>query len=894
MPCSAFNKLLEKPHRRRLRNLLIGLAALATASWLYWQHLQASHENLLAQTTEQTERRAAQAAHGLALQATTHLRKIDAHLHLLVDLWNTGSTESVDPVAASLLHSSPEHAPVLIRMVDDTGGVRYERRAALAASTLQPDPSDPDRPTLHEDSFEALGFVETETGLLISRPTLDPVTGQWVVQFVRRLNPERIREGHVALWVATTHLAEAMRDVFPARADIAALIRHDGACLARTRQQDEVMGLTLPPTQPCIVNPEQEHGNYEATAGVDGVERFYGWHRTHDYPLLVLVGLDRQGALAITKEAIANSTRQNLTGMVLLWLTVLVVAALWWQRANRVRAMRDLAEQLTLAIEGSSVGIWDYDLNRRQLRVSDRWQWIYGLPVADGRCPANARLQRVHPDDVPVVQKAWDAHMRGDTPQYAAEFWLLHPDGTQRYVGERGRIIEYDKHQHPSRLAGTTVDITDSKHSELAREFAQALLQNLVTQIPGAVFQFQIDPDGTSRFPYASAGIRDVYGVSAEQLMHSADAAYASIEPADLPRVQQTIQESQEQLTPWRCEYRVQLPSGETRWLSGAANPERLDTGATLWHGYIHDITLHRQATEALRLERFRLRALLEQFPEGILMADDECRVVLVNSLFSKRLDLRWPTEQLDQLKGQKVLELPGAKPWRGLLEAGVASPAGSPASTTTMAHGNQFLEITATTIYQDQRPMGTVWLVRDVTDQKRHEQSLHSLANTDNLTRLPNRRAFLHHLQKSLSMAESASNDVLIMLDIDHFKRVNDTWGHNAGDLVLQQLAGVMESALRDGDVAGRLGGEEFGILLHQIDMESARAVAERLRVAVEQTAMPVGNEVLHITISLGLTAVTPDEPSDILSRADEALYRAKNAGRNQVHCWQGVGASA
>ncbi len=893
MPQLSPSKRLEKLDRQRLRNLSIGLAALGAATWLYWQHLQASHEDLLAQTTEQTEQLAVQAAHGLALQVTTHLRKIDAHLHLLADLRNSGSVESFEAVAASLLRSIPEHAPVLIQLVDD-GEARFERRAALAEPTPQPGRFNLNRPTTHEDSFEALGFVETETGLLISRPTLDPVTGQWVVQFIRRLNPESTQDGYVALWIAASHLADAMRDVFPGMSDVAALVRNDGVYLARSGHQEDVMGFSVPATRPYVVHLDQEHGNYEARAEVDDTERFYGWHRTHYYPLAVLVGMDRERALAITREAIKESRRQNLAGIGLLWLTALIVAALWWQRAGRVRAMHDITEQLTLAIDGGSVAIWDFDLIDQRLKVSDRWQRLYDLAEADGLCSANTRLQRIHPDDLPIVKKAWDAHLRGAASQYHAEFRLVLPDGTTRYVAERGRVIEHDKHRHPSHLAGTSVDITHRKQTDLARQAAQALLQNLVAQIPGAVYQFQTNPDGTSSFPYASPGIKEIYGVCAERLMHSADAAFAAIEPADLPRVQQTIQESQEQLTPWRCEYRVQLPSGETRWLSGASNPERLDTGATLWHGYIHDITLHRQATEALRLERFRLRALLEQFPEGILMADEERRVVLVNSLFSERLGLRWPTDQLEQLEGQNVLELPDVKPWSDLLEAGGAPPSGSPISTTTLAHGNQFLEITATTIYQEQRPMGTVWLVRDVTDQKRHEQSLHSLANTDNLTRLPNRRAFLHHLQKSRSLAENASNDVLIMLDIDHFKRVNDTWGHNAGDLVLQQLAGVMESALRDGDVAGRLGGEEFGILLHQIDMESARAVAERLRVAVEQTAMPVGNEVLHITISLGLTAVTPDEPSDILSRADEALYRAKNAGRNQVHCWQGVGASA
>jgi diguanylate cyclase (GGDEF)-like protein len=151
--------------------------------------------------------------------------------------------------------------------------------------------------------------------------------------------------------------------------------------------------------------------------------------------------------------------------------------------------------------------------------------------------------------------------------------------------------------------------------------------------------------------------------------------------------------------------------------------------------------------------------------------------------------------------------------------------------------------------------------------------------AQTDPLTGLHNRRGLTFALEM---LGSDGRSFAVIALDIDHFKRINDTHGHDVGDTVIQQMAGLMKTCSRDADILCRSGGEEFLMLLPNTTLDSALLVAERLRTCVELEQIPV---VGHITVSLGI-AVWPMHASDIervLKLADAALYRAKQHGRNR-----------
>jgi diguanylate cyclase (GGDEF)-like protein len=176
---------------------------------------------------------------------------------------------------------------------------------------------------------------------------------------------------------------------------------------------------------------------------------------------------------------------------------------------------------------------------------------------------------------------------------------------------------------------------------------------------------------------------------------------------------------------------------------------------------------------------------------------------------------------------------------------------------------------------------------VNDVTEQKVLEERLRELATKDELTGLCNRRNFIELAEIELSRSRRKSAPTsLTMLDIDHFKLVNDHFGHAVGDRALVEIARAMKETLRVSDISARLGGEEFVVLLPETNMEGALAVTERLRERVGRAEIPVGDgRLAKITVSAGIAELLPTEGLDaLLKRADDALYLAKERGRNRT----------
>jgi diguanylate cyclase (GGDEF)-like protein len=175
-------------------------------------------------------------------------------------------------------------------------------------------------------------------------------------------------------------------------------------------------------------------------------------------------------------------------------------------------------------------------------------------------------------------------------------------------------------------------------------------------------------------------------------------------------------------------------------------------------------------------------------------------------------------------------------------------------------------------------------------------ELELRRIAQTDHLTGAATRRGFILGLEKALSRyRRSGHSTALLLLDVDHFKQVNDTYGHPTGDLVLRAVAGGLASLLRRSDILGRLGGEEFGILLQDTGMDQALETTERLRAHLE--SVPVRHEPpLRVTASFGVALLDPELNSvqQWLGAADQALYEAKRAGRNRFCIARAVEAEA
>ncbi len=198
-------------------------------------------------------------------------------------------------------------------------------------------------------------------------------------------------------------------------------------------------------------------------------------------------------------------------------------------------------------------------------------------------------------------------------------------------------------------------------------------------------------------------------------------------------------------------------------------------------------------------------------------------------------------------------------------------------------------IEFRSTKLTDNGRVLGTVYFCRDVTEQRQLLDKLNDLASYDALSQVYNRRKLMEEAEKEAERAVRYYDCLsVLMIDIDHFKLVNDTYGHLAGDEVIYQVALQIKQKIRGIDIVGRYGGEEFVAILSNADKESARKIGENIRHAVENLVVEYKDFKIQVTVSVGISTIVNDRKaldiSSVINQADEAMYRAKDNGRNQV----------
>jgi diguanylate cyclase (GGDEF)-like protein/PAS domain S-box-containing protein len=300
----------------------------------------------------------------------------------------------------------------------------------------------------------------------------------------------------------------------------------------------------------------------------------------------------------------------------------------------------------------------------------------------------------------------------------------------------------------------------------------------------------------------------------------------------------------------------------------------------------ILDITRRKHIEQAFAESEKNLQAVLDNMPAMIGYWDRDLR-----NRFGNKAYKEWFGLYADQMRGLHIREVIGEKLYalnepyiKGVLQG---EPQHFERAIRDVSGKDRYTQASYIPDISDGRVNGFFVLVAEITEQKRLEKELETLAQTDPLTKLANRRHFMELTRRELARTGRYGGTLsMLMLDVDHFKRINDSHGHQAGDTVLQKLAELCVQTLREVDIVGRMGGEEFAILLPEADNEQAREVAERLRRIIADSAVPMEQGPICFTVSIGV-ATTVDPQTDIdmlLNQADQALYDAKHAGRNRV----------
>ncbi|GAB3353779.1 diguanylate cyclase [Chromohalobacter beijerinckii] len=342
-----------------------------------------------------------------------------------------------------------------------------------------------------------------------------------------------------------------------------------------------------------------------------------------------------------------------------------------------------------------------------------------------------------------------------------------------------------------------------------------------------------------------------------------------------------------------RLYYRIVCAEGHVRHMQDDIAVQRDAAGDVIeLIGSLADISETRVALarlEALADSERRYRFIVENVSDAILLmdADGECRFASpsIRDLLGHR------PETLHERGLLELLPPDDAPRVQRLIHD--ASRHGEPLRMELrMRHrlGHYVWLETCCSPYLNPASERYEWILavaRDITDRKHREHRLHELSTTDSLTGALNRGAYLSCLRSGLEAADHVSQRVsLVIFDIDHFKTINDTWGHAAGDLVLACVGEICRTALRDHDVFGRIGGEEFSLMLTSQSLNDAALLAERLRKKFESVRVEFHGEWLSFSVSFGVAERQSREGMEsLLHRADMGLYAAKHNGRNRVH---------
>lgn len=406
----------------------------------------------------------------------------------------------------------------------------------------------------------------------------------------------------------------------------------------------------------------------------------------------------------------------------------------------------------------------------------------------------------------------------------------------------------------------------------------------------------------TYTFEYVSPSVYQLRGLTAEEAV--GETLEDAFTPDSVSKIYKMLNHTMEQLMSTEeyvsngivCQLEQYKRDGTMVFIEVSIRMIFEQQGTLKILGVSRDISEKRKLEERLskeqeeaKIQSFIYEALFKNTRDAVAYFDDEERIVAINDRFSSLFGYT-----REEANGRYINDLVFSQHRKGDTDILPIALETIQASTVELQTIRYHRDGTPIHVLAKGVPIyinGTFWggygVYTDITPLKQTEKQLQYLATTDALTGLFNRRHFMESASVELEKTKRYHHPLsLILLDIDHFKRVNDTYGHDVGDMVLVLLSNQLKQHARNTDEVFRLGGEEFGMLLPSTGIDGAYVAAERLRVAIEGKKFINGHHEIYFTISLGIAQVTDDvEDVDTLFKAaDHALYEAKSRGRNQV----------
>ncbi len=563
---------------------------------------------------------------------------------------------------------------------------------------------------------------------------------------------------------------------------------------------------------------------------------------------------------------------------------------LWLERDNNKLQREKSAYQsyFNRARHIAALGSWNLDMHTGELNWSSEAYGMFGIEPGT-KLTKQVVLSAIYWADRQPFIRTLEEAIR-DRTSLERQFRVMLPDGGLRVVLDTAELI-LDDEGEPERMLGVMCDISGKVNAEQQTKTAYQELNRIINNMQDTYYR--ADPAG--RLTQVSPSMSKLLGYSQAECL--------GMRIADLYAVAshgKTYLQDLHTRGGRLHNYDVLMmhKDGQRVWVSLNAQFIFDDKGKTIGiEGTVRDISELKQAREALYQEKELALVTLQSIGDGVITTDESGNIRYINPTAEKLLGFR--NERVVGKYYHDVMQLVNegtGEKLEDMVRLCLSLDTGSALSDEGLLlkpDGSSYnLKVTSAPMRNHNgHVVGAVLVLHDITEVMGMARQLSYQASHDMLTGLYNRRVFEQRVEEAIRTAYGKGEvHALFYMDLDQFKVVNDTCGHNAGDELLQQVAALMQDKIRDTDVLARLGGDEFGVLLEHCTLEHAVEIADKLRASVRDFRFIWEDKAFDIGVSIGVLALNGDSGNmaHALAAADAACYIAKDGGRNRIHVYQ------
>ncbi len=551
-------------------------------------------------------------------------------------------------------------------------------------------------------------------------------------------------------------------------------------------------------------------------------------------------------------------------------------------------ARERLHELLKASQAIAQVGGWEVDLAANKVVWTDE---VYRMldTEAGTFVPTTANVMRFFtPESTVLVGAAIKSGFKTGL-EVPLEIEMLTATGRSIWVQAKGRAVKNE-----GRLTSFVVmvqDVTARKLAEQALQASEETFKKITAQVPGMVFRLRLGLDGTRTYTFVSEGVRDLYGVSPEAVMANNKLLGTFRHPDDGEVIEADLVTATMTSLPLLVQFRIKLADGTVKWVQISSICVSQDDTGQERSGVMTDITQRKLADAQLQESEERWKLALDSTGDGVwdwyIQSGREVYSKRYKEMYGYAEDKIWQTadEYVDLVHpDDKALMIQNQEEYFQGKSATYQNE-----HRVRCADGSWKWVLTrGMVISRDAtgKPLRMIGTHTDISSRKSAEALVWQQANFDALTGLPNRRMLRKRLEDDMKACiANGQRLVILFIDLDHFKEVNDTLGHDKGDMLLIEAGRRIRERLRDADIVARMGGDEFTVVLSDMaDNGRTQRIAEGILGALS-TVFQLDVDQVFVSASIGITNYPQDatEVESLFKNADQALYVAKGAGRNR-----------